>query len=120
MRNIEDFNVYDVPVPVTTDPAKLRDEMEHRKRAKGLTVVFSTYQSLPTVAEAQKLGVDEFDLVICDEAHRTTGATLDGQEESNFVRVHRDDVVTELFAAQKKSQAVENNTAALKAAGLRA
>jgi hypothetical protein len=34
--------------------------------------------------------------------------------------IHRDDVVTELFAAQKKSQAVENNTAALKAAGLRA
>ncbi len=51
LRNIEDFNVYDVPVPVTTDPAKLRDEMEHRKRAKGLTVVFSTYQSLPTVAD---------------------------------------------------------------------
>jgi hypothetical protein len=34
--------------------------------------------------------------------------------------IHRDDVVTELFAAQKKSQAVENNTAALKAAGVRA
>ena len=66
LRNIEDFNIYDVPVPVTTDPAKLRDEMEHRKRAKGLTVVFSTYQSLPAVAEAQKLGVDPFDLVICD------------------------------------------------------
>jgi len=34
--------------------------------------------------------------------------------------IHRDDVVTELFAAQKKSQAVENNTAALKSAGLKA
>ena len=68
LRNIEDFNVYDVPVPVTTDPAKLRDEMEHGKRAKVLTVVFSTYQSLPAVAEAQRLGVDDFDLVICDEA----------------------------------------------------
>lgn len=70
LRNIEDFNVYDVPVPVTTDPTKLREEMEHRKRAKGLTVVFSTYQSLPTVAKAQNLGVDVFDLVICDFSSR--------------------------------------------------
>ncbi len=91
--SVEDFNVHDVPVPVTTDPAKLRDEMEHRKRAKGLTVVFSTYQSLPTIAEAQKLGVDEFDLVICDEAHRTTGVTLIGDDESNFVRIHDADYI---------------------------
>lgn len=34
--------------------------------------------------------------------------------------IHRDDVVTELFAAQKKSQAVQNNTSALRAAGLSA
>ena len=31
-----------------------------------------------------------FDLIICDEAHRTTGATLAGEEESNFVRIHDD------------------------------
>ena len=93
LRNIEDFNVYDVPVPVTTDAAKLRDEMEHRKRARGLTVVFSTYQSLPTVAAAQKRGVDAFDLVICDEAHRTTGVTLAGDDESNFVRIHDPDYI---------------------------
>jgi predicted helicase len=91
--SVEDFNVYDVPVPVTTDPAKLRDEMEHRKRAKGLTVVFSTYQSLPAVAEAQKLGVEPFDLVICDEAHRTTGVTMSGDDESNFVRIHDPDYI---------------------------
>ena len=66
LRSIEDFNVHDVPIPVTTNPAKLREEMEHRKRAKGLTVVFSTYQSLPTVADAQALGVDRFDLVVAD------------------------------------------------------
>jgi predicted helicase len=93
LRNIEDFNVYDVPVPVTTNPAKLREEMEHRKRAKGLTVVFSTYQSLPVVADAQKLGVDSFDLVICDEAHRTTGVTLVGDDESHFVRIHDPDYI---------------------------
>jgi predicted helicase len=91
LRSTEDFNVHDVPIPVTTDPAKLVDEMSYRKRAKGLTVVFSTYQSLPTVAKAQTLGVADFDLVICDEAHRTTGVTLSGEDESNFVRIHDND-----------------------------
>jgi predicted helicase len=87
-RTVEDYNVHDVPIPVTTDPQVLLHEMQHRKRAAGLTVVFSTYQSLPVVATAQGLGVDDFDLVICDEAHRTTGVTLAGEDESNFVRVH--------------------------------
>ncbi|MBP1054546.1 DEAD/DEAH box helicase [Rhodococcus qingshengii] len=87
-RSAEDFNIHDVAIPVTTDPVKLAEEMAHRKRAKGLTVVFTTYQSLPAVAKAQGLGVDSFDLVICDEAHRTTGVTLFGEDESNFVRVH--------------------------------
>lgn len=69
-RAAEDINVYDVAIPVTTDAATLAAEMSHRKRAKGLTVVFTTYQSLPTVAEAQKLGVSPFDLVICDFSSR--------------------------------------------------
>ena len=87
-RSAEDVNIHDVAIPVTTDPVKLAAEMAHRKRAKGLTVVFTTYQSLPAVAKAQELGVDPFDLVICDEAHRTTGVTLFGEDDSNFVRVH--------------------------------
>ncbi|MCD2136243.1 DEAD/DEAH box helicase [Rhodococcus qingshengii] len=90
-RAAEDSGSVDVGIPVTTDPAKLAAEMTHRKRAKGLTVVFTTYQSLPAVAAAQGLGVDPFDLVICDEAHRTTGVTLFGEDESNFVRVHDKD-----------------------------
>lgn len=69
-RAAEDVSVHDVPIPVTTDPAALCHEMAHRRRAQGLTVVFATYQSLPTVADAQRLGVDEFDLVICDFSSR--------------------------------------------------
>ncbi|MGV0874284.1 DEAD/DEAH box helicase [Mycolicibacterium sp. XJ879] len=87
-RSAEDYNIHDVPIPVTTDPQVLLHEMQHRRRAQGLTVVFCTYQSLPVVAKAQGLGLDSFDLVICDEAHRTTGATLAGEDESNFVRIH--------------------------------
>src|SRR5690606_4607711 len=33
---------------------------------------------------------DQFDLVVCDEAHRTTGVTLAGQDESGFTKVHDD------------------------------
>ena len=34
-----------------------------------------------------------FDLVICDEAHRTTGVTLKGDNDSNFVRVHYNEFI---------------------------
>ncbi|GJQ37553.1 MAG: hypothetical protein JETCAE01_35630 [Anaerolineaceae bacterium] len=57
-----------------------------------MTVVFSTYQSIEVIARAQKKllnnGFKEFDLIICDEAHRTTGVTLAGDEEKDFTKVH--------------------------------
>ncbi|MBJ7289178.1 DEAD/DEAH box helicase [Williamsia sp.] len=87
-RSAEDYSTVDVAIPVTTDGPTLAAHMAHRKRSKGLTVVFTTYQSLPAVAAAQGEGVDPFDLVICDEAHRTTGVTVAGGDESNFVKVH--------------------------------
>jgi predicted helicase len=46
------------------------------------------------VTRAQKQhGLPEFDLIICDEAHRTTGATLDGEDESQFRQDHSNDNV---------------------------
>lgn len=87
-RAAEDITTVDIPIPVTTDPAKLIEGMEYAKRAAGLTVVFSTYQSLATIADAQQLGLEPFDLVICDEAHRTTGVTLADEAASVFTRVH--------------------------------
>jgi len=41
----------------------------------------------------QQQGLAEFDLVICDEAHRTTGQTWDGEDESAFVRVHNNNII---------------------------
>jgi predicted helicase len=58
-----------------------------------MTVIFSTYQSIVTLSRAQEAGLPDFDLIICDEAHRTTGATLDKEDESNFVKIHSDDHV---------------------------
>lgn len=90
-RAAEDYDTSDVAIPVTTNPEQLAQKMSYRKRAAGMTVVFTTYQSLPAVSKAQSLGVDAFDLVICDEAHRTTGVTLAGEDASNFVAVHDPD-----------------------------
>lgn len=93
-RATEDMSAEDVIIPVTTDGKTLADKLGgHRRRAAGLTVVFTTYQSLPTIHEAQQHGADDFDLIVCDEAHRTTGVTLDGEDASNFVKVHDPDYI---------------------------
>ncbi|WP_288813434.1 DEAD/DEAH box helicase [uncultured Corynebacterium sp.] len=84
----EDIAPHDLEVPVSTNGEMIASTFASGKRAQGLHVVFSTYQSLPAVHEAQQNGLEPFDLVICDEAHRTTGVTLAGEDASNFVRVH--------------------------------
>ena len=92
-RQAEDIAAYDLEVPVSTDGRDIAQRFDQGKRAAGLSVVFSTYQSLPAVHAAQEAGLDDFDLIICDEAHRTTGVTLAGTDESNFVRVHDADYI---------------------------
>ncbi|CAB0833172.1 helicase [Corynebacterium diphtheriae] len=87
-KKTEDISSYDLEVPVSTNGADIAERFSVGKRAKGLNVVFSTYQSLPAVHEAQAHGLEDFDLVICDEAHRTTGVTLAGEEASNFTKIH--------------------------------
>ena len=93
----EDISVVDLAIPATTDGTALADRLARRPApvhgTAPMTVVFSTYQSIDAVAQAQKLGAPGFDLVICDEAHRTTGATVAGTDESAFVRVHNNDYI---------------------------
>lgn len=91
--DIGDIDVHDLAHPATTDPAKLANKAK-TPAPDEMTVVFSTYQSIQVISNAQKQhGFPEFDLIICDEAHRTTGATLEGEDESNFVRIHNQDFI---------------------------
>lgn len=86
--DLADIDVHDLEIPATTYPPALAAKANIETPDR-LTVVFSTYQSIQAISEAQKqYGLPEFDLIVCDEAHRTTGVTLEGDDESNFVRVH--------------------------------
>ena len=80
---------HELRYPATTEPARLATEMGKRHDTDHMSVVFSTYHSIDVISQAQHIhGLADFDLIICDEAHRTTGATFDGEEESAFVKVH--------------------------------
>ena len=86
--DVAEVELHDLDYPATTNAAKLASRSSHPAPER-MTVVFSTYQSIQVISDAQKLhGFPEFDLIICDEAHRTTGATLAGEDESNFVKIH--------------------------------
>jgi predicted helicase len=64
----EDISTHDLALPATTNPAKLVEQFGHAASHDGLSVVFSTYQSIAVISEAQQQGLPEFDLVVCDEA----------------------------------------------------
>jgi predicted helicase len=90
-----EITIYDLPYPATTNDKQLFAQYTALTKAaqkfggqSGLVVVFSTYQSIEAVSKAQRAGLPAFDLIICDEAHRTTGVTLSGEDESSFVKVH--------------------------------
>ena len=87
-KHSEDISKHDLSIPASTDTTSLIKGLERVKKDKKMTVIFSTYQSIDVVSQAQKKGLPEFDLIICDEAHRTTGVTLVDKEESHFVKVH--------------------------------
>lgn len=82
---------HELQYPATTNAQRLAEHVEQRHDSQHMTVVFSTYHSIEVVSKAQQLGLADFDLVICDEAHRTTGATFESDLESAFVRVHDND-----------------------------
>lgn len=85
------YNLMDIPLPAYTDKENILKQFRHYNPEEELVVVFSTYQSVDKVHEAQAEYGRSFDLMICDEAHRTTGININTgkkEENSNFVLVH--------------------------------
>ena len=117
----EDISITDLCFPATTNAQSLMRQFNHAQKLDARwNVVFSTYQSIEAVSNAQKAGLPEFDMIICDEAHRTTGATLSGADESHFVKVHDNTFIKakkrlymtatpKLFKDEVKAKALEND-----------
>jgi predicted helicase len=81
--------VHELRYPATTEADKLAKEFDLRHDDNHMSVVYSTYHSIAVINKAQKEhGLADFDLIICDEAHRTTGSTFAEDDDSAFVRVH--------------------------------
>lgn len=104
----------DLAVPACTNVKSVAKQLiDAKAKAKGMIVVYSTYQSIDVISKAQKYLHGEiedeeqdlfdtaveknqnytFDYIVCDEAHRTTGIILQGKEESSFVKVHNNEFI---------------------------
>lgn len=113
----------DIGYPATTSSKKVVEnylELMTRPK-KELLVVFGTYQSIDVLGEAQKEGFPEFDLIIADEAHRTTGAKAFGDEASSFTKIHSNlnirgikrlyqTATPKLYGIEAKKKAEENSS----------
>ena len=90
-----EINPTDLALPATTDAGRLSEKVAKVDKSK-MTVIFATYHSIDVISRSQEedYGLGDFDLIICDEAHRTTGATFEEDKkenkESNFVKIHDD------------------------------
>ena len=89
-KTAEDASILELEMPVTTNPADISDALQ-KTDEKRMKVVFCTYHSLPIVEAAQDAGAPAFDLILCDEAHRTTGIEDNDDKTSPFVLVHNAD-----------------------------
>ena len=99
-EDLDGYSTVDLALPASTDVESIICQLKSNSQNDcGMTVVFSTYQSIEVIAKAQKAYKQEigdkaiFDLIVCDEAHRTTGVTLAKEDESAFVKVHNNDFI---------------------------
>ena len=140
-----DEDTIDLAQPATTNPVSIARQIALREENhSGMVVVFSTYQSIDAIAEAQRILCGEkkvdmeslfpidkenhidpkktydFDFIICDEAHRTTGQSGGREDESHFIKVHDNDFLRakkrlymtatpRLYAPAAKKKAEENS-----------
>ena len=80
----EQGTILELESPVSTDPDELKEYIGDGRK-KAMTVIFSTYHSIEAVEDATK--DIRFDIVFCDEAHRTTGV----DDKAYFTRVHAEE-----------------------------
>ena len=106
-RDSEDMRAHELILPATTDSQKLAHRLGASREDMKTHMVFATYQSIEVISRAQReFGAPDFDLVVCDEAHRTTGVEgstrkketsekkVEGNTKKNefstFIQIHDD------------------------------
>ena len=92
-KDDEGMRAYELAFPTTTNENALAKKLKEPRESGRINIIFSTYHSIDVVAGAQKLGAPEFDLIICDEAHRTTGVESADKEISYYSKVHDNDYI---------------------------
>lgn len=90
-----EISIQDIGFPASTNAEKLMNNFKTLKTISNqrMTVIFSTYQSIEVIQKAQGMGYPEFDLIIADEAHRTTGSHEANAEAGIFTKVHSNNIV---------------------------
>lgn len=125
----EDLKPQDLTIKPTTNAANLIHQWQNAQgKSYSMCVVFSTYQSLNVIHDAQAKGFPVFDLVICDEAHRTAGIKKEGKKEfqenkrdSSFRLIHENSFIharkrlymtatPKIFGETAKTKAIETES----------
>lgn len=96
----DENNLLDMSFPASTNVDTIVKQLKFYQGKGDFIVVFSTYQSIDVVSKAQAKLLHEtdgkfgkFDYIVCDEAHRTTGAKSKNKNESHFTKIHDNDFI---------------------------
>ncbi len=90
----DDINFSELPLKPSTRLEDILSTHEKAQKENKRFIIFSTYQSALRIKEAQEAGLNEIDLIICDEAHRTVGAMYSSNERDDknaFTLCHSDE-----------------------------
>lgn len=90
----DDIKFSELPIKASTRLEDILSVHEKAQKENKRFIIFSTYQSALRIKEAQEAGLNEIDLIICDEAHRTVGAMYSSNERDDknaFTLCHSDE-----------------------------
>ncbi|GAA9490876.1 hypothetical protein UBN14_13060 [Helicobacter pylori] len=90
----DDIKFSELPLKPSTRLEDILSVCELAQKENKHFIIFSTYQSALRIQEAQRMGLNEIDLIICDEAHRTVGAMYSSNERDDknaFTLCHSDE-----------------------------
>ncbi|GHR70059.1 hypothetical protein VN1270_10460 [Helicobacter pylori] len=90
----DDIKFSELPIKASTRLEDILSVCELAQKENKRFIIFSTYQSALRIKEAQEAGLNEIDLIICDEAHRTVGAMYSSNERDDknaFTLCHSDE-----------------------------